>query len=453
MSHANVGKYDAYKDSGIEALGEVPAQWNISRIKESGSVKARVGWKALKASEYVDNGYAFLSTPNIKNKDIDFHKVNYISHERYVESPEIMLREDDILLAKDGSTLGIVNIVTSLPRETTVNGSIAVLRFKKSVFNKYIFYQIESKYIQDKIQLKKSGMGVPHLFQQDINNFIILSPPLSEQTAIAAYLDEKTAQLDRKIELLDQKAAQYGKLKQSLINETVTRGLDKSVAMRDSGIEWIGEVPAHWDVTAISNVTNTVSIKNHPKEELLSVYRDYGVIIKSTRDDNHNKAGADLASYKFVEPGYLVINKMKAWQGSLGVSEFRGIVSPAYITCKTDSRIVERSYLHHLLRSRNYINEYNRLSFGVRVDQWDMRYDDFKYVPVLLPPIEEQKSIANYLDSKTAHIDRIVATLNTQIDRLKELRKTLINDIVTGKICIVEQGGTGAFARPGAERG
>ncbi|CAC5818910.1 Type I restriction-modification system, specificity subunit S [uncultured Gammaproteobacteria bacterium] len=207
--------------------------------------------------------------------------------------------------------------------------------------------------------------------------------------------------------------------------------------MKDSGIEWIGDIPEHWGVSAITNITSTISIKNHPKEELLSVYRDYGVIIKSMRDDNHNKAGANLSNYKLVEAGYLVINKMKAWQGSLGVSEFRGIVSPAYITCKTDKKIVERSYLHHLLRCRNYINEYNRLSYGVRVDQWDMRYDDFKYVPVLLPPKKEQKSIADYLDDKTAKIDTIVKTINTQIEHLKELRKTLINDVVTGQIKVI----------------
>ncbi len=258
--------------------------------------------------------------------------------------------------------------------------------------------------------------------------------------AIIFYLDTKTAQIDRQIELLSKKAMQYGKLKQSLINETVTRGLSSSVPMKESGVAWIGEVPAHWEITAITNITDTVSKKNHPNEELLSVYRDYGVIIKSSRDDNHNKAGADLSSYKLVEPGYLVINKMKAWQGSLGVSEFRGIVSPAYITCKTDQRIVNRSYLHHLLRCRNYINEYNRLSFGVRVDQWDMRYDDFKYVPVLLPPISEQTSIAAYLDTKTVQIDRIVSTISTQIDKLKELRKTLINDVVTGKIKVITEG-------------
>ncbi len=161
------------------------------------------------------------------------------------------------------------------------------------------------------------------------------------------------------------------------------------------------------------------------------------MIIKSSRDDNNNKAGSDLSNYKLVEPGFLVINKMKAWQGSLGVSEFRGIVSPAYITCKMNKKIIDRGYLHHLLRSRNYINEYNRLSYGVRIDQWDMRYDDFKYVPILLPPMTEQIAIAAYLDTKIMQIDHIVTNINIQIDKLKVLRKSLINDFITGKVKVI----------------
>ena len=342
-------------------------------------------------------------------------------------------------MTKDG-TIGKLLYVENIPApsKASLNSHLLVLRpIKKSFHPRYMYYQLDSTTFKHYTEIVKAGTTFFGISQVAVGRYIAIIPPLPEQKGIANYLDTKTAQIDRKIDLLTQKATKYGKLKRSLINETVTRGLDKTVAIKDSGVEWIGKVPEHWGVSAITNITNTVSTKNHPNEELLSVYRDYGVIIKSSRDDNHNKAGQNLSNYKLVEPGFLVINKMKAWQGSLGVSEFRGIVSPAYITCKTDKKIVERSYLHHLLRCRNYINEYNRLSYGVRVDQWDMRYDDFKYVPVLLPPMDEQKAIADYLDTNTAHIDRIVTTINTQIEKLKELRKTLINDVVTGKIKVV----------------
>ena len=197
--------YDTYKDSGIDWLEIIPEHWAVNRIKNVGSVNGRVGWKALKASEYISSGHFFLATPNIKGRKIDYQNVNYITHERYVESPEIMLKEDDILLAKDGSTLGIVNIVKGLPGPGTVNSSIAVLRFNKFLDNDYIFRLIASEYIQNVIKLKKDGQGVPHLFQRDINNFLLLIPPLAEQTAIANYLDQQTAAIDRKTSLLQQK--------------------------------------------------------------------------------------------------------------------------------------------------------------------------------------------------------------------------------------------------------
>lgn len=247
-------RYEAYKDPVIEGIGEIPSHWSLSRIKDKGTVRGRVGWKALKASEYVDEGYVFLSTPNIKGQEIDFEDVNYITHERYIESLEIALQEDDILLAKDGSTLGTANMVTSLPRKATVNSSIAVLRFDRTVYSRYIYFQILSAYIQRKIALKKSGTGVPHLFQRDINDFLILLPPFSEQQAIAAYLDAKTAQIDRKIDLLTQKAVKYRQLKQSLITEAVTRGLDKSVPMKDSGVDWMGRIPGHWEVKRLKDL-------------------------------------------------------------------------------------------------------------------------------------------------------------------------------------------------------
>lgn len=210
------------KDSGVEWIGEVPAHWDVARIKDRGIVHGRVGWKALKASEYVDDGYIFLSTPNIKGREIDFVDVNYITHERYVESPEIALRENDILLAKDGSTLGTANIISVLPRPATVNSSIAVLRFDDTICNRYVYYQIISDFIQNRIGLKKSGMGVPHLFQRDINDFFILLPPMPEQKAVVEYLDAKVAKIDQIVDAINRHTVRLQDLRKALINAAVT---------------------------------------------------------------------------------------------------------------------------------------------------------------------------------------------------------------------------------------
>lgn len=200
---------------------------------------------------------------------------------------------------------------------------------------------------------------------------------------------------------------------------------------KESGITWLGQMPEHWPPTFIKGVTKTYSEKGKPDAELLSVYRDYGVIKKSSRDDNHNKPGMDLSGYKVVYPNTLVLNKMKTWSGSLGVSNYFGIVSPAYITCNIDLEQVDTKYLNYLLRCKNYVFEYNRLSYGVRPSQWDMRYQDFKSIPIYLPTLDEQTAIAAFLDFKLAKINRFIRKKKQLIKLLNEQKAAIINQAVT----------------------
>ncbi|MFE9503656.1 restriction endonuclease subunit S [Streptomyces anthocyanicus] len=181
-------------------LHSLPDGWEETRLDRVATVNARIGWKALTASEYQPDGYAFLATPNIKNSEIDFTNVNYISEFRYDESPELKLKPGDVLLAKDGNTLGIVNIVRLLPRQATINGSIALLR-SFNMEPRFLCYVIQSSFIQGHISSVKDGMGVPHLFQRDIKRFKLPAPPLEEQRRIADFLDAETARLDHLAEL------------------------------------------------------------------------------------------------------------------------------------------------------------------------------------------------------------------------------------------------------------
>ena len=166
-----------------------------------------------------------------------------------------------------------------------------------------------------------------------------------------------------------------------------------------------------------------------PEEELLSVYREYGVIRKEDRDDNHNRAGDDLASYQLVEPGDLVLNKMKTWQGSLGISGYRGIVSPAYFVYK--SRNSESSeFLHYALRSRYYVTQYASFSKGVRPSQWDLQPEYLSMMRMLLPPLSTQKTIVKYLAQETGEIDAMLATLDELTETLRQRRVRVIQSAV-----------------------
>lgn len=201
--------------------------------------------------------------------------------------------------------------------------------------------------------------------------------------------------------------------------------------MKDSGIEWVGAIPNHWRVSKIKQIVRWKSVKGQPDLPVLSLYRDYGVIPKDSRDDNHNVTSLDTSGYKVVEHGDLVINKMKAWQGSLAVSEYNGIVSPAYHICKITSENICKKYLHYLLRDASYLPEYMRLSTGLRVGQWDLSFDDFKNIPFLVPPLAEQERIVAFLDAECAEIDAVLEKTRASIEEYKKLKQAVITRAVT----------------------
>ncbi len=204
-----------------------------------------------------------------------------------------------------------------------------------------------------------------------------------------------------------------------------------SRAMKDSGIPWIGEIPKEWGTMKIKQIMRKKSIKGFPNEIVLSLYRDYGVVPKDSRDDNHNVTSEDTSNYKLVDIGDFVINKMKAWQGSMAVSQYRGIISPAYYICQFKKEDVEKKYIHYLLRNDSYKTEYMRLSTGLRVGQWDLNIEDFLCIPMVLPPLSEQQRIAEFLDRKCGEIDEAIALQEEFIEELKSYKQSVITEAVT----------------------
>ena len=200
--------------------------------------------------------------------------------------------------------------------------------------------------------------------------------------------------------------------------------------MKDSGFEWIGEIPVNWEVDKLKFHLKRNEPRNPGDTVVLSLYRELGVIPKDSRDDNHNVTSEDTSKYKYVQPGDFVINKMKAWQGSVAVSEYEGIVSPAYFIYKFTDDAFYRRYFHYLLRSC-YKDEFMRLSGGIRVGQWDLPSVALHNTAVIIPPMKEQKSIAAFLDVKCAEIDALTACIQTQIDTLEQYKRSVITEAVT----------------------
>lgn len=208
--------------------------------------------------------------------------------------------------------------------------------------------------------------------------------------------------------------------------------IEKYPAFKDSGVKWLGEIPEEWEVTKLGNALIPVSRKNEPNLPLLSITREKGVILRGleNEDENHNFIPEDLSNYKLLEKGHFGMNKMKAWQGSYGISDYTGIVSPAYFVFRLNGKI-NHKYFHTAIRSRLYVSFFGAASDGVRIGQWDLSKSRMKEIPFLIPPFEEQSAIANFLDRKTSQINKAISIKEKQIELLKERRQILIHNAVT----------------------
>lgn len=217
------------KDSGIEWIGKIPEHWENIKLKFCTYIRARLGWKGLKAEEYVEEGYPLLSAFNIVNGKLLFEDLNFINQFRYDESPEIKLQENDILLVKDGAGIGKCAIVENMPIPSTANGSLAVITTNRNLVAKFLYYYFLSMLFQAYIDRLKDGMGVPHLFQADLKEINIVIPHTNEQQEIAEYLDKKCSEIDSVISDKEQLIEKLTEYKKSLIYECVT-GKRKVVA-------------------------------------------------------------------------------------------------------------------------------------------------------------------------------------------------------------------------------
>ena len=200
--------------------------------------------------------------------------------------------------------------------------------------------------------------------------------------------------------------------------------------MKDSGIEWIGAIPFQWSIDKLKYHLKRNEPKNPGEQIVLSLYRELGVVPKDSRDDNHNVTSEDTSNYKYVRIGDFVINKMKAWQGSVAVSDYEGIVSPAYFIYNFTDTVFYKKYFHYLLRSC-YKDEFRRLSGGIREGQWDLPAEALNNTPVLIPTLSEQHTIACFLDRKSAECDALVADIQSQIEALEEYKRSVITEAVT----------------------
>ena len=348
---------------------------------------------------------------------------------------------DDVLFAK--VTPCFENLNTAIA-SNLVNGvgfgssEINVLRLKKGVHSRYIFYLICSRPFIDAGCSSMCGVGgLKRVNPRAVLTFEFKLPTVAEQKAIAAYLDAECEKIGRQIALLERKANAYRRLKQSLINRAVTRSLNPNAPLKPSGNDWIGDIPEHWAIRRIKSLfEERTELSEFGDEDLLSVSEYYGVAKRADKVEGDKISRSDsLVGYKKCYANDIVSNIMLAWKGSLGRTSFDGIVSPAYGGYKPIINL-NSSFYHFLFRTPIYRGIFRTYSRGIIESRLRLYTPNFLAIHTLFPPVEEQTEIVAYLDEKCSKIDAIIEKIGSKIERLKELKRSLINETVTGQRAI-----------------
>lgn len=418
------------KDSGVEWIGEIPKDWKVSRLKYvlSEAMKYGANETGVEYSSEMPR-YIRITDISLDGKLKDTGKLSLPNN----VAKEYILKDKAILFARSGATVGKTFIYKSEYGKMAFAGYLISAYCNEKLFSPELLYYFTNSFAYSEwINRVFSQSTIQNIGADKYVNMILAVPKIAEQQQIVDYLDTQCSEIDATAEDIQKEIALLEDYKKSVIIEAVTKGLNPDAEMKDSGIEWIGEIPKDWKVDKIKYHLKRNEPKNPGNAIVLSVYRDYGVIPKDSRDDNHNVTSEDTSKYKYVKKGQLVINKMKAWQGSLAVSDYDGIVSPAYFIYDFIDEEYNHKYFHYLVRSC-YKEEFKRISGGIREGQWDLSPEGFSNTLVLLPSIEEQNEILDYILQKEMEIDSLIADKKRQRGILAEYKKSLIYEYVTGK--------------------
>lgn len=439
----------AMKDSGIEWIGQIPENWKMLRMKNCVAIRNGGAWGddasntvgdciCLRIADFDYNHFKFKDTKDLTIRHYDMKTIQ-----------KLKLQHNDILIEKSGGgdkTPVGRSVIFDKCYDAIFANFMDRIRCRNFVFPMYFQYILitfyKNNYTKNYIN---QTTGIQNL---DLTSMLskeqIYIPPLCEQQKIADYLDKRCEKIDTAIDNQKQIIEKLKEYKQSLITETVTKGLNPNAKMKDSGIEWIGSIPEHWNIRALKFILQNRNEKNNPilTTERLSLSIDKGVTLYAEKTTNLDRFKEDFTQYKIARPGDLVINSMNVITGAEGVSNYFGCVSPAYYvlfskdmeTTKYCDYIFKTSSIKRILFCLGKgILAIERGNDKVNTCRLKVSINDLGRLNFPLPPLSEQKEIAEYLDKKCNQIDEAIKQKEETISKLEEYKKSLIFECVTGK--------------------
>jgi len=439
-------KYERYKDTGVEWIGKIPEEWDLSKIKyiPKYEYKSFVDGDWIESPYITDEGIRLIQTGNIGIGSYKEQGYRYISEDTFKDLNCTEVYPNDVLICRLAGPVGRACLAPSLTERMITSVDVCILKPKDNIDRRYLVYILSyDGYLQEADFLARGGTR-QRISRTQLGNINILLPPTDQQKSIANFLDQKTAEIDgliadkeKLIELLQEK-------RQAIITETVTKGLNPNVKMKDSGIEWIGEIPEHWNVEPIKYMVKTIQTGTTPTTK----NDDYfdGDIQWFTPGDFHgskelyeasrkisNLAVIDNEARLFPKNTVMIVG-IGATVGKVAKLGVEGSFNQQITGLIVNEQRLNCDYLYYWL----YINQETIKNISNYTTLPIINNEFVKNFECLSLPLDEQQAIVNYLNQKTSEIDDLILKIRLQIQKLKEYRQSLISEAVTGKIDVRE---------------
>ena len=432
--------YPEYKDSGVEWIGFYPSEWSLTRVKYESYVKARVGWHGLKSDDFTDEGPYLVTGSDFKGPEIAWKDCYHCDEERYEQDKYIQLKEGDLLITKDG-TIGKVALVRNLDGKATLNSGVFVVRpLSDNYTSRFYFWLLQATVFTGFVDFNKTGSTILHLYQDTFVNFLYAMPSYIEQQKIANFLDHETAKIDTLIDKQQQLIKLLKEKRQAVISHAVTKGLNPNAPMRDSGVEWLGEVPEHWIVKRLKHISPKVGVglvinpSTYTRDE--GVYFIFGGDVKEYYFDLSKTRRISSLDSDNLLPSRLnhrdLLSVRVGYPGITAVvpSELEGSNCASVIVIRRGE--YDSDWLCAAMNVWVGRQQVDLVSYGAAQKQFNVA-DAVEFIfPV--PPESEQKAIAIFVQSALNRFDALASKAEYQIELLQERRTALISAAVTGKI-------------------
>lgn len=434
-------KYPAYKDSSVEWLGNIPADWKIKRLKYAASCNDEVLPESTDSDYMIQ--YVDISSVDITNGIANIEEMTF---EKAPSRARRKVQDGDTIISTVRTYLKAIASITSPPPNLIVSTGFAVIRPKTEAYSQYLAYQLKSQEFVDAVVANSEGVSYPAINASRLIELTIVLPPGDKQQSIASFLDRKTTEIDaligkkrRMIELLQEKRI-------AVISHAVTKGLDPNAPMKDSEVEWLGKVPRHWEVWKVTHGFFSIGSGTTPKSDSPEYYNGDIPWVTTTElreteitDTNKKLTKEALLSYsalKIYPTESVLIAMYGATIGRLGILGIPATVNQACCVFSDPIKFNPKFIFYWLWMRRPIF-----LTLSSGGGQPNLSQDDLRQLRIPIPNIEEQRAIASFLDSKTVEIDSLITKIYNAIDKLLEYRTALISAAVTGKIDVRDEVG------------